>query len=82
MGNRAGLTGSGTGIVPPFAITRRLEIAYEVGMLKPTDTSFNPESVTAQVSGYYKDACTAVANLVTGRFPDYSEVPEEPSLFE
>ena len=60
----------------------KVEIAYEVGMLKPTDSSFNPESVTAQVSGYYKDACRAVANLVTGRFPDYSEVPEEPSLFE
>jgi hypothetical protein len=65
-----------------YAEMTKVEIAYEVGMLKPTDTSFNPESVTAQVSGYYKDACRAVANLVTGRFPDYSEVPEEPSLFE
>lgn len=65
-----------------YAEMTKVAIAYEVGILKDTDTSFNPESVTAQVSGYYKDACRAVANLVTGRFPDYSEVPEEPSLFE
>ena len=63
-----------------YAEMTKVAIAYEVGMLKPTDTSFNPESVTAQVSGYYKDACTAVANLVTGTFPIYSEAPEEPSL--
>jgi hypothetical protein len=38
-----------------YAEMTKVEIAYEVGMLKPTDSSFNPESVTAQVSGYYKD---------------------------
>lgn len=49
-----------------------VQIAYEVGILQPTAKSFNPDSVAAQVSSYYNGACEAVANLVTGRFPDYS----------
>lgn len=46
-----------------------VEIAYKVGIVKETDKSFNPDTVTAQVSTYYKEARNIVGNLVTKQFP-------------
>lgn len=51
--------------------------------LKIGDTleSYNPDSVIAAVSRYFTDAQKLVTNVGKGRFPDYSDPPEEPELF-
>lgn len=53
-----------------YAAMTKVEIAYEVGILKAAHTNFNPDTVTAQVSTYYKEACAIVENLVSGCFPN------------
>jgi hypothetical protein len=64
-----------------YATTTKVELAYEIGMLKETDTRFNPDTITAQVSTYYKEACNIVENLVTGRFPDDTKSLKNNDLF-
>ena len=64
-----------------YETTTKVELAYEIGMLKETDTSFNPDTITAQVSTYYKEACNIVENLVTGRFPDDAKPLKSNDLF-
>ena len=64
-----------------YATTTKVELAYEIGMLKETDTRFNPDTITAQVSTYYKEACNIVENLVTGRFPDDTKPLKNNDLF-
>jgi hypothetical protein len=58
----------------------KIQIAYEVGILSESAVTFDPNSVTAQVSGYYADARKLVKNIGKGRFPDYSD-EQEPELF-
>ena len=64
-----------------YATTTKVELAYEIGMLKETDTRFNPDTITAQVSTYYKEACNIVENLVAGRFPDDTKSLKNNDLF-
>ena len=64
-----------------YATTTKVELAYEIGMLKETDTRFNPDTITAQVSTYYKEACNIVENLVSGRFPDTTKSLKDNDLF-
>lgn len=55
-------------------------IADEIGIGR-TSVDYNPNSAIAAVSRYYADACKLVHNVGKGRFPDYSEHPEEPDFF-
>ena len=56
----------------------KVQIAYDIGLVRKADRTFNPDSVISQVSEHYSKACALVSNLATGRFPDYS-IPEPKS---
>lgn len=58
-----------------------VEIAYEVGILKAAHETFNPDTVTAQVSTYYKEACAIVENLASGCFPNDTKPLKDNDLF-
>lgn len=64
-----------------YATTTNVEIAYEVGILKAAHTNFNPDTVIAQVSTYYKEACNVAENLITGCFPDDTKSLKNNDLF-
>lgn len=64
-----------------YATTTNVEIAYEVGILKAAHTNFNPDTVIAQVSTYYKEACNIAENLITGCFPDDTKSLKNNDLF-
>lgn len=52
-----------------YQTTTKVDLAYESGILKGDRSRINPDTVTAQISEYYKEACNIVENLVTRVFP-------------
>lgn len=55
-------------------------IADELG-IGGTSVDYNPNSAIAAVSRYYAEAQKLIFNVGRGRFPDYSDPPQEPDLF-
>ncbi|MEY5006795.1 MAG: hypothetical protein RL764_111 [Pseudomonadota bacterium] len=43
--------------------------------------NYNENAIVSAVSRYYAEACAIVRNVGKGRFPDYSDMTEEPDLF-
>lgn len=64
-----------------YKTTSKVNLAFESGIIKGDRSRINPDTVTAQVSGYYNDAGAIVENLVTGRFPDDTKPLKNNDLF-
>jgi hypothetical protein len=59
----------------------KVNLAFDSGIVKGDRDRINPDTVTAQISEYYTDACNIVENLVTGYFPDTSKSLKNNDLF-